>query len=140
MQETYIRAPTPLSEANGDLAPRRGSSRSVSTWLAARAADGRAGLVEAPLPPLHDPEATGVNVPEEALASIDRGSVSRALSKLPEEQRLAIVLMDLAGHSASEVADMLRCPRVIPYCRVFHRGHKRRWRRYSSRKTSPGEL
>ena len=46
-------------------------------------------------------------MPEEALANLDRASVSRALSKVPEEQRLAIVLMDLAGHSASEVAEIV---------------------------------
>jgi RNA polymerase sigma-70 factor, ECF subfamily len=80
--------------------------------------------VETALPPLHDPEATGVSVPEEAMANIDRDSVSRALSRLPEDQRLAIVLMDLAGHSASEVADMLGCPRNTVLSRV-HRGHRR---------------
>ena len=66
----------------------------------------------------------GVNVPEEALANIDRASVSRALAKVPEEQRLAIVLMDLAGHSASEVAEMLGCPRNTVLSRVF-RGRQR---------------
>ena len=65
-----------------------------------------------------------MNVPEAALVNIDRGSVSRALSMLPEDQRLAIVLMDLAGHHASEVAEMLGCPRNTVLSRV-HRGHKR---------------
>jgi RNA polymerase sigma-70 factor (ECF subfamily) len=65
-----------------------------------------------------------VNVPEEALARIDRASVSRALAQVPEDQRLAIVLMDLAGHSASEVAEMLGCPRNTVLSRVF-RGRQR---------------
>lgn len=63
-------------------------------------------------------------MPEEALARIDRASVSRALAQVPEDQRLAIVLMDLAGHSASEVAEMLGCPRNTVLSRVF-RGRQR---------------
>ena len=65
-----------------------------------------------------------MSVPEEALANIDRASVSRALARVPEEQRLAIVLMDLAGHSASEAAEMLGCPRNTVLSRVF-RGRQR---------------
>ena len=123
VQETYMRAYAAFASHRGP---------STKAWLVTiclnlARSDGRRRArrpVEAPLLPLHDPEAPGVNVPEEALASIDRGSVSRALSKLPEDQRLAIVLMDLAGHSASEVADMLGCPRNTVLSRV-HRGHKR---------------
>ncbi len=109
----------PPSEATEARAPRRGWSRSASTWLVARA-----GQSKTQLPSLHDPKAPGVNVPEAALVNIDRGSVSRALSMLPEDQRLAIVLMDLAGHRVSEVAEMLGCPRNTVLSRV-HRGHKR---------------
>ena len=72
VQETYIRAPYPRSQANGDLAPRHGSSPSASTWLAANGRKTDAGPRSA-LPALHDPEAPGVDVPDEALASIDRG-------------------------------------------------------------------
>ena len=123
VQETYMRAYAAFASHRGP---------STKAWLVTiclnlARSDGRKRArrpAEAPLPALHDYEAPGVNVPEEALASIDRGSVSRALSKLPEDQRLAIVLMDLAGHSASEVADMLGCPRNTVLSRV-HRGHKR---------------
>jgi RNA polymerase sigma-70 factor, ECF subfamily len=123
VQETYLRAYAAF-----------GSHRGLSTkaWLVticlnlARSEGRRRARrpLETALPPLHDVEAPGVSVSEEALANIDRGSVSRALSRLPEDQRLAIVLMDLAGHSASEVADVLGCPRNTVLSRV-HRGHKR---------------
>jgi RNA polymerase sigma-70 factor, ECF subfamily len=123
VQETYLRAYAAFGAHRGD---------STKAWLVticlnlARSEGRRRARrpAETPLPPFQDREAPGVSVPEEALANIDRGSVSRALSRLPEDQRLAIVLMDLAGHSASEVADMLGCPRNTVLSRV-HRGHKR---------------
>jgi RNA polymerase sigma-70 factor, ECF subfamily len=123
VQETYLRA---YAAYGSHLGP------STKAWLVticvnlARSEGRRRARrpVETPFPCLHDPEASGVSVPEAALANIDRGSVSRALSRLPEDQRLAVVLMDLAGHSASEVAEMLGCPRNTVLSRV-HRGHKR---------------
>ena len=51
-------------------------------------------------------------------------AVARGLSRLPSEQRLAIVLMDLVGHTAAEVAEMLQCPRGTVLARV-HRGRRR---------------
>ena len=86
VQETYLRGYAAFGSHRGpstkawlghDL-PQPGSQR--------RPAPG-APASRNPLPPLHDPEAPGVNVPEAALANIDRGSVSRALSRLPEDQR-----------------------------------------------------
>jgi RNA polymerase sigma-70 factor (ECF subfamily) len=56
--------------------------------------------------------------------NIDRETISRALSQLPEEQRVAIVLMDLAGNTASEVAAMLGAPRGTVLARA-HRGRRR---------------
>ncbi|MBF4163931.1 RNA polymerase sigma factor SigM [Nocardioides sp. CBS4Y-1] len=41
--------------------------------------------------------------------SEQRGLVLRALRELPDEQRAAIVLVDLEGHSVAEVAEMLQC-------------------------------
>jgi RNA polymerase sigma-70 factor (ECF subfamily) len=72
----------------------------------------------------YEPPATGAGVPEEAFARLDRQTVERAVALLPEDQRVAVVLMDLAGHSASEVATMLGCPRNTVLSRV-HRGHQR---------------
>ncbi|MGD0810197.1 MAG: sigma-70 family RNA polymerase sigma factor [Acidimicrobiales bacterium] len=123
VQETYLRA-------FGAFDSHRGPS--TKAWLVticinlARSEGRRRSrrVVETSLPEQYEPEALDVDVPEEALANIDRASVSKALAKVPEEQRLAIVLMDLAGHSASEVAEILDCPRNTVLSRVF-RGRQR---------------
>ena len=67
---------------------------------------------------------SALGVPEEAIARLDREAVSRALTHLPRDQRLAIVLMDLAGLTASEAAEALGCPRNTVLSWV-HRGRKR---------------
>lgn len=59
----------------------------------------------------------------EAIARIDRGAVHRALWALPEEQRIAVTLMDLCGLSASETARTMGTPRGTVLSRV-HRGRK----------------
>ena len=124
VQETYLRAYAAFGNHRGP---------STKAWLVTICvnlvrSEGRrqAGtrVVETALPPSYEPEAAGVSVPEAALASLDRGSISRALARIPDDQRLAIVLMDLAGHSASEVAEMLGCPRNTVLSRA-HRGRQR---------------
>jgi RNA polymerase sigma-70 factor (ECF subfamily) len=123
VQETYMRAFAAFDSHRGP---------STKAWLVticlnlARSQGRRRArrVVETALPEHYEPEATGASVPEEALASIDRSAVSRALARVPDEQRQAIVLMDLAGHSASEVAEMLGCPRNTVLSRV-HRGRQR---------------
>ena len=123
VQETYLRAYAAFGNHRGP---------STKAWLVticvnlARSEGRRQArrVVETALPPSYEPEAAGVSVPEEALASLDRGSISRALARIPDDQRLAIVLMDLAGHSASEVAEMLGCPRNTVLSRA-HRGRQR---------------
>lgn len=64
-----------------------------------------------------------VDVSEEALGLVDRAAVRRALWQLPEEQRIAITLVDLCGLSASETAKAMRSPRGTVLSRV-HRGRK----------------
>jgi len=123
VQETYLRAFAAFSTYRGG---------SAKAWLVticlnlARSAGRRRSrrVAETALTGAPEPEAGGVSVPEEAFANIDRDSVSRALARVPEEQRLAIVLMDLAGHTASEVAEMLGRPRntVLSWA---HRGRRR---------------
>ena len=123
VQETYLRA---FAAFGGHRGP------STKAWLVticlnlARSQGRRRArrVVETAMPEPYEPEAPGVSVPEEALANIDRAAVSRALAQLPDEQRQAIVLMDLAGHSASEVAEMLKCPRNTVLSRAF-RGRQR---------------
>lgn len=59
----------------------------------------------------------------EALAAIDRGVVRSALWGLPEEQRVAVTLMDIGGLTAKEVARVMGTPRGTVLSRV-HRGRK----------------
>lgn len=58
-----------------------------------------------------------------ALASLDAERVHAGLARLPDPQRQAITLMDLAGFTATEVATVLGCPRGTVLARV-HRGRK----------------
>jgi RNA polymerase sigma-70 factor (ECF subfamily) len=60
----------------------------------------------------------------EALSGLLRDQVHQALWQLPAAQREAIVLMDLCGFTAAEVATMTGAPRGTILARV-HRGHKR---------------
>jgi RNA polymerase sigma-70 factor, ECF subfamily len=124
VQETYLRA-------YAGFAGHRGPS--TRAWLVticlnlARSEGRRRSrrVVEAPL--LHDDdvhEDHGRGVADEVVAGLDRERVARALAQLPEEQRLAIVLMDLAGQTAAEVAAQLGCSRNTVLSRV-HRGHRR---------------
>ena len=110
VQETYLRAFAAFASHRGP---------STKAWLVticlnlARSEGRRRArrvVEDAHFPSHTSRRPRAVSVPEEALANIDRASVSRALAKVPEEQRLAIVLMDLAGHSASEVAEILGLP------------------------------
>jgi RNA polymerase sigma-70 factor (ECF subfamily) len=123
VQETYLRAFAAFDSHRGP------STRAwlVTICLNLARSDGRRRarrVVETAMPEPYEPEASGVSVPEKAMANIDRAEVSRALAQLPDEQRLAIVLMDLTGHSASEVAEMLGCPRNTVLSRVY-RGRQR---------------
>ena len=67
-------------------------------------------------------EATDVE--EFAIERLQRRAVHDALWKLPEQQRIAITLMDLGGFTASEVARITRSPRGTVLARV-HRGRKK---------------
>jgi RNA polymerase sigma-70 factor (ECF subfamily) len=73
---------------------------------------------------LGDLEPIGPDVYHQVQARLDKEAVVRALEGLAQEQRLAIVLMDLAGHTAAEVAEMLGVPRGTVLARV-HRGRRR---------------
>ena len=123
VQETYLRAYAAFDQRRGD------NTRAwmVSICLNVIRSEGRRRqrrVVEAPLFEAAGVEALAASVPEEALARLDREAVSRALAQLPRDQRLAIVLMDLAGMTASEAAEALGCPRNTVLSWV-HRGRKR---------------
>lgn len=60
---------------------------------------------------------------EAAVRAVRREDLHRAMWDLPEEQRIAIALMDLCGFSASETAQLMRSKRGTVLSRV-HRGRK----------------
>jgi RNA polymerase sigma-70 factor, ECF subfamily len=68
--------------------------------------------------------ASGDPVADAALARLDRAAIHAALAQLPEPQRLCIALMDIAGYTADETAQVLGCPRGTVLARV-HRGRMR---------------
>jgi RNA polymerase sigma-70 factor (ECF subfamily) len=59
----------------------------------------------------------------EALTNIDRAMVHEMLWALPEEQRIAVTLMDITGLTVTEVARVMGTPRGTVLSRV-HRGRK----------------
>lgn len=65
-----------------------------------------------------------VDVEALALNRIARTVIESALDNLPDEQRIAITLMDLCGFTAAEVATITAAPRGTVLARV-HRGRKR---------------
>ncbi len=122
VQETYLRA-------YANFADHRGPS--TRAWLVTIClnlvrSDGRRRarrVAEVPLSSDDSYPVGGRDVADEALAGVDRERVARALDRLPEHHRLAVVLMDLAGLSAAEVAAQLGRPRntVLSWA---HRGHR----------------
>jgi len=64
------------------------------------------------------------DVVDVVIAGLDAEQVSRCLGLLPEPQRACIVLMDVAGYSAREAAEVLGCPRGTVLARV-HRGRRK---------------
>ena len=68
--------------------------------------------------------AEAVDVADTVIAGLDAREVRRCLAMLPETQRLSIVLMDLAGYTAREAAEVLGCPRGTVLARV-HRGRRK---------------
>lgn len=123
VQETYLRAYAGFATHHGPstrawlVAICLNLVRSEGRRQARRVAE--ASLGEADLYP-----AEGRDVADEVVAGLDGEVVVRALKRLPEEQRLAIVLMDLAGLTASEVAAEFDCSRNTVLSRV-HRGRRR---------------
>jgi len=124
VQETYLRA---WQAWTAGRPPRR-----VEPWLAticlnlARDQARRAAtrLEVATEASVLEELADATDVEAEAIAHSRRAQIERALWALPEPQRLAVTLMDLAGFTAAEAAELLGCPRgsVLAWA---HRGRKR---------------
>jgi RNA polymerase sigma-70 factor (ECF subfamily) len=128
VQETYLRAFAAFGSYRG------GNTRA---WLAAiclnaarsEARRHRRRPWELPVPvvpetlPLTRPDAAP-DVADVVLAGLDAQAVTACLATLPEPQRLCIVLMDVAGYTARETAELLGCPRGTVLARV-HRGRRK---------------
>jgi RNA polymerase sigma-70 factor (ECF subfamily) len=59
----------------------------------------------------------------QAVASVEREDLYRAMLELPEEQRIAITLVDLSGLSTYEAAEAMGTPRGTVLSRL-HRGRR----------------
>lgn len=122
VQETYARA------WRGFANQGRGDVRSwlVAICLNVGRTEFRRGLRSPRIAPGFDdaPDApSAVDVSGDALASLDREAVARALAALPVVQRRAIVLVDIGGLSAREAAEIEGAPRGTILARV-HRGRR----------------
>lgn len=131
VQETYLRAYAAFGSYRGE---------NTRAWLAAiclnaarsEARRRRRRPWEVPAQALLDALPwdrvnSGAAVPDVAdvvIAGLDAQAVSRCLAGLPEPQRVCIVLMDVAGYTARETAEVLGCPRGTVLARV-HRGRRR---------------
>jgi RNA polymerase sigma-70 factor (ECF subfamily) len=123
LQETFLRGYAHFDQFRG---------HSVRAWLAAiclnvarSEARRRSRRVAESLSADIDIEATPAEeVEDDVAARLERSAVRRALSELPEPQRMCIVLMDVAGYTASDTAAVLGCPRGTVLARV-HRGRRR---------------
>ena len=124
VQETYLRAFAHFDEYRGGSMRAwlaticLNTSRSEGRRLARRP---REVLDAEPEPPA---VVSGDPVAEAALAHLDQATIRAALAQLLEPQRLCIALMDNAGYTASETAQVLGCPRGTVLARV-HRGRVR---------------
>jgi RNA polymerase sigma-70 factor (ECF subfamily) len=121
VQETYMKAYDSWSRGRK---PRR-----VEPWIATICLNaGRSWLRRAsrrreqPSASLRE-ETEEQDVEVLALAALERRRIHDALLRLPEEQRVAIALMDLAGFTAAETGRITRSPRGTVLARV-HRGRK----------------
>jgi RNA polymerase sigma-70 factor (ECF subfamily) len=121
-QEALVRAFTHLAElhAGADFAPwlrriavnlslnvlrRRGRIRFESLDAPPPAARGEGGAAARP-----EPADEGQRTPEEAaLGAAEWGRLEGVLRRLPDEQRVAVVLRDVYGYDLAEVAALQRC-------------------------------
>jgi len=122
VQETFTRA---FEAWTSGRLPRK-----VEPWIATICLNtGRSWLRRASnrreVPAEPDPTLAGEqDVAKEAIDNVRREVVHAGLWELPEEQRIAITLMDLDGFTASEVARITGSPRGTVLARV-HRGRKK---------------
>ena len=78
---------------------------------------------EIPLAALPDRGAEARGPEERAIAAVDAEAVHRAMWELPEEQRIAIALVDLADLSVLDTAAIMGTPKGTVLSRL-HRGRR----------------
>ena len=132
VQETYLRAYAAFGSYRGENA---------RAWLAAICLNvarsqarrrrrrpwevpGSVLLEVLPLSRADGGEGVAADVADVVIAGLDAENVSRCLARLPEPQRVCILLVDVAGYSAREAAETMGCPRGTVLARV-HRGRRR---------------
>jgi RNA polymerase sigma-70 factor (ECF subfamily) len=123
VQETYLRAFAHFDQHRG------GDTRA---WLAAiclnvaRSEARRRRRRPAEVPETEAEQLAGEpeEVIDHVLASLDRDAIEAGLARLPEQQRVCILLMDVAGYTARQAAQIVGCPRGTVLARV-HRGRRR---------------
>ncbi|MDQ0381441.1 RNA polymerase sigma factor [Amycolatopsis thermophila] len=122
VQETYLRAFTHFDQHHGE---------NTRAWLAAICLNAaRSQARRESRRPIEAPEAEAGEVvaadavDELAITALDRAEIETALARLPEPQRWCVLLMDVAGYTARETAEILRCPRGTVLARV-HRGRRK---------------
>jgi RNA polymerase sigma-70 factor (ECF subfamily) len=123
VQDTYLAAFRAWSEH------RR--PRKVEPWLATICLNlardryrGRARHpVEVPLTEAETYAAPARGPEDRALAALDQAAVHRALWSLPEEQRIAIALVDLSDLSVADAARVMGSPKGTVLSRL-HRGRR----------------
>ena len=123
VQDTYLAAFKAWSEHRR---PRR-----VEPWLATiclnlardRYRSRTRRPQEIPIGELGPMTAPGRGPEERALSAVDGAAVHRALWTLPEEQRVAIALVDLADLSIMDAADVMGTPKGTVLSRL-HRGRR----------------
>ncbi len=122
VQETYMRA---FEAWSAGRPPRR-----AEPWLATICLNTGRSLLRRASTRREVPSAPDLtvaasdDVPDEAIANMRKRAVHASLWELPEEQRIAITLMDLDGFTASQVAKITDSPRGTVLARV-HRGRKK---------------
>lgn len=99
--------------------------RKVEPWLATICLNlGRSGFRHRARRPLEvelTESAHGVDASseQEAMSALDREALHRAMWSIPEEQRIAITLVDLGGFSVNEAARMTGSPKGTVLSRLF---------------------
>lgn len=123
VQDTYLAAFRAWTE---ERRPRK-----VEPWLAticmnlarSRHRARKRRPAEVPMADLGLMPVQGAGPEERALAAVDRDALHRAMWSLPDEQRIAITLVDLADLSVMEAARVMATPKGTVLSRL-HRGRR----------------